>query len=89
MCVCVRTSLGVYASEHTYAYSYSKRERYLHEFEYSREMTRLRYGDGLRIATSNNPFVTFLSAKGICFAATSQVWVELFKPVTHNNTRQR
>ena len=45
-------------------------ERYLHEFEYSREMlrlryTRLRYGDGLRIATSNNPFVTLPSAKGI------------------------
>ena len=28
-------------------------------------MTRLRYGDGLRIATSNNPFVTLPSAKGI------------------------
>ena len=40
-------------------------ERYLHEFEYSREMTRLRYGDGLRIATSNNPFVTLPSAKDI------------------------
>ena len=40
-------------------------ERYLHEFEYIREMTRLSYGDGLRIATSNNPFVTLPSAKGI------------------------
>ena len=42
-----------------------EKERYLHESEYSREMTRLRYGDGLRIATSNNPFVTLPSAKGI------------------------
>ena len=42
-----------------------ERERYLHEFEYSRDMTRLRCGDGLTIATSNNPFVTLPSAKGI------------------------
>ena len=43
----------------------TKTERYLHESEYSREMRRLRYGDGLRIATYNNPFVTLPSAKGI------------------------
>ena len=73
---CARASLYVYVSERTYHTHIQRererergrereRERYLHEFECSREMTRLRYGDGLRIATSNNPFVTLPSAKGI------------------------